>query len=87
MKGKSGLEEPGSQFHTNTAWLTTWTPDAWNEMCSQENCTKTNKSRVESNSIYDNQLNPVRNSTSVINSHFWLWVRHKVEKPILSSKF
>ena len=29
----------------------------------------------------------IRNSTSVINSHFWLWVLHKVGKPILSNKF
>ena len=26
------------------------------------------------------QPNPVRNSTSAINSHFWFWILHKVEK-------
>ena len=33
------------------------------------------------------QPNPVRNSTSAINSHFWLWVLHKVGKRILSNRF
>ena len=33
------------------------------------------------------QPNPVRNSASAINSHFWLWVLHKVGKRILSNKF
>ena len=30
---------------------------------------------------------PIRISTSAINSHFWLWVLHKVGKRILSNKF
>ena len=33
------------------------------------------------------QPNPVQNSTSAINSHFWLWVPHKAGKYILSNKF
>ena len=33
------------------------------------------------------QQSPVRDSTSAINSHFWLWVLHKAGKHILSYKF
>ena len=33
------------------------------------------------------QPNPVRNSTSAINSHFWLWVLHKVENIFCPTNF